>query len=152
MLSPSAPRGSGLTELRVQALAFMAWLAVVLGWFMLTVLRGDRRHFAFGALASAFVIIAGLDVANPDALIVATNAYYGHLETAAPFDERPLASFSADATPAIVEALPGLSLEGQRTIRAKLDSRFGPQSQGRGEWRTINESRDPAREAVAGLQ
>jgi Domain of unknown function (DUF4173) len=143
---------SGLTELRVQASVFMAWLAVVLGWFMLTVLRGHRRRFAFGALASAFVTIAGLDFANPDALIVATNAYYGHLETDAPFDERPLASFSADATPAIVDALPGLSPEAQRPIRAKLNRRFGPQSTADGDWRAFNWSRDQAREAVTALQ
>ena len=77
----------------------MVWLAIVLGWFVLTVLRDERRRFAFGALASAFVVIASLDVANPDALIVRTNTYYRHLEGDAGYDERPLASLSADATP-----------------------------------------------------
>jgi hypothetical protein len=142
---------SGLTELRVQASAFMGWLAVVLGWFVLTVLRGDRRRFAFGALISGFLVIAGLDFANPDAIIVSTNARYGHLEADAPFDQRPLASFSADATPAIVDALPGLGLDTQRTIRAKLERRFGPSSAAQSDWRTFNVSRDRAREAVAGL-
>ena len=63
--------------------------------------------------------------------------------------ERPLASFSADATPAIVDALPGLRLDTQRTIRAKLERRFGPQSAAQSDWRTFNVSRDQAREAVA---
>ena len=40
----------GLTELRVYTTAFMAWLAVVLVWFVATVLRGHRKRFAVGAL------------------------------------------------------------------------------------------------------
>src|SRR5438105_10526827 len=55
----------GITELRLQASVFMGWLMIVLGWFVMTVLRDQRRRFAFGALVSAFVVIAGLDVANP---------------------------------------------------------------------------------------
>ena len=50
--------GNGLTELRVQALALMAWLAVVLVWFAVTVLRGQRRRFAFGALMLALSPLA----------------------------------------------------------------------------------------------
>jgi hypothetical protein len=142
---------SGLTELRVQASVFMGWLAVVLGWFVVTVLRGDRRRFAFGALVSAFVVIGGLDVANPDALIVRTNAHYGHLEFEAPLDARPLASFSADATPAIVAALPLLSPEAQGTVLATLKSRLGSAVDGPSDWRTFNWSRAQARAAVSQL-
>jgi hypothetical protein len=138
----------GITELRVQASVFMAWLAVVFGWFLLTVLRDQRRRFAFGALASAFVVIAGLDFANPDALIVRTNAHYRHLEGDAGFDERPLASLSADATPAIVEVLPLLSLQGYRAVVARLKQRYALEYS---DWRTFNVSRDQAREAVAPL-
>jgi hypothetical protein len=141
----------GLTELRVQASAFMAWLAVVLGWFLLTVLRNHRRRFAFGALASAFVVIGFLDLVNPDALIVNTNARYGRLDAESPADERPLASFSADATPAILDALPLLSPETQHSIRIKLNRRFGPQRTDQSDWRTFNWSRDVARAAVANL-
>ena len=137
----------------MQASAFMGWLAVVLGWFVLTVLRGDRRRFAFGALASAFLVIAGLDFVNPDAVIVSTNAFYGRLDAESPADERPLASFSADAAPAIVDALPGLSPEIQHAVRAKLNTRFGPQAiAAQSDWRTFNVSRDQAREAVSRLQ
>jgi hypothetical protein len=136
---------SGLTELRVQASVFMGWLAVVLGWFVVTVLRGDRRRFAFGTLVSAFIVIGGLDVANPDALIVRTNAHYGHLEFDTPLDARPLASFSADATPAIVDALPLLSPRGQGVVLMELKSRNGSQT---GDWRTFNWSRSQARMAL----
>jgi hypothetical protein len=136
---------SGLTELRVQASVFMGWLAVVFGWFVVTVLRGHRRRFAFGTLASAFLVIGALDVANPDALIVRTNAHYGHLEFDTPLDARPLSSFSADATPAIVDALPLLSAQGQGIVIAELTSRYGSEA---GDWRTYNWSRAQARAAL----
>jgi hypothetical protein len=136
----------GITELRLQASIFMGWLTIVLGWFVITVLRGQRRRFAFGALASALIVIAGLDFANPDAVIVRTNAHFLHLEGEAGFDERPLASLSADATPAIVEALPLLSPQGQRITVQRLRSRYTFDSR---DWRTFNMSRDQAHEAVA---
>ena len=41
----------------------MVWLTLVLVWFVLTVLRGQRARFAFGALIGAFLVIAALDVA-----------------------------------------------------------------------------------------
>jgi hypothetical protein len=139
----------GMTELRLQASMFMGWLTMVLGWFMLTVLRDRRRRFAFGALASAFVVIAGLNVVNPDALIVRTNAYYGQLESDdGRFDQRPLASLSADAVPAIVAALPQMSAPGQQAVLAALQQRFAA---GPTDWRTYNWSRDAAREALAAL-
>src|SRR5438445_12456869 len=119
-------RELGMSELRLQASVFMGWLTVVLSWFGMTVLRDQRSRFAFGALASAFVVIAGLDFANPDAVIVRTNAHYRHLEGDAGFDERPLASLSADATPAIVEALPLLSPQGYRTVVTRLKQRYAP--------------------------
>ena len=50
-------REYGLTELRLYSTIFMAWLAVVLLWFLLTVLRDRRDRFAFGALVSGFAVI-----------------------------------------------------------------------------------------------
>ena len=139
---------NGLTELRVQASAFMAWLGVVLAWFVLTVLRGYRQWFGFGALASAFVILALLDTVNPDALIVQTNARFGHLEARTVFDERPLASFSPDATPAIVEALPLLSAEARTQVEARLERQRRWLTQTGGDWRALNLSRDAAARAL----
>ena len=64
----------GLTELRLYTTAFMAWISVVLIFFLLlTVLRGHRRYFAFCALVSGFLAIAILNALDPDALIVRTN-------------------------------------------------------------------------------
>ena len=138
---------SGLTELRVQASAFMLWLAVVLAWFIRTVLRGYRQQFAFGALLSAWLVIAALDVAAPDAIIVRTNAQFGHLEASAPFNDRPLASLSADAAPAIVQALPLLPPDRQRVISSALEQRF-PASDSNADWRSFNWSRWQATAAV----
>ena len=59
-------------QLRFYVTAFMVWLAVVLSWFILTVLRGRRDRFAFGALLAAFAAVS-LNAINPDALIARTN-------------------------------------------------------------------------------
>ena len=63
----------GLSELRVYTLAFMGWLALVLAWFTLTVLRGQRRRFAFGAAAAGVVVVAALNVTNIDGAIARVN-------------------------------------------------------------------------------
>ena len=140
----------GLTELRVQAAALMVWLAIVLAWFVATVVRQRRHHFGFGALVSALVVLAALDVINPDALIVRTNAHRQHLvESNAPFDERPLASFSPDATPAIVEALPLLTAEAREQVEARLHQRAPRLASTVQDWRSFNLSRAQAVQALA---
>ena len=63
----------GLSELRLYTLAFMGWLGAVLLWFAVTVLRGRRRLFAHGALAAGLVVVAALNVCNPDGLIARVN-------------------------------------------------------------------------------
>jgi hypothetical protein len=129
----------GLTELRLYTMAFMVWLAVVFAWFVATVLRGQRKHFAFGAVAAAFVLILGLHVLNPDALIVRTNAARNQ------FDAAYAVSLSADAVPALVTALPLLPPAAQREIAAHLLP-FG--SQNETDWRSWNWGRMSARHAV----
>ncbi|MFN0123035.1 MAG: DUF4153 domain-containing protein, partial [Blastocatellia bacterium] len=54
----------GLTELRLYTTVFMAWLAVVLVWFIATVLRGRRARFAYGAAVSGLAVIAFLHLLN----------------------------------------------------------------------------------------
>jgi hypothetical protein len=139
---------NGLTELRVQSSAFMLWLGIVLVWFVATVLRGQRARFAFGALLSAWFVIAGLDVLNPDALIVRTNAELGHLLDNGRVDRLAMASLSADATPSIVEALPQLPERERAQIAERLRKRFPETS---GDWRSFNWSRAQAQAAVLSL-
>jgi Domain of unknown function (DUF4153) len=134
----------GLTELRVYTTAFMVWLAVVLAWFAVTVLRGDRKHFAVGALVAGYGLILALEVLNPDALIARTN-----LERAREgrkFDARYVASLSSDAVPQLVAALPQLSEEDRCIVSERLLKRWSRKEPG--DWRTWNYARQEADKAM----
>ncbi|MDB4951302.1 MAG: hypothetical protein JWM27_3951, partial [Gemmatimonadetes bacterium] len=96
----------GLTEMRVYTTAFMAWLAAVFAWFALTVLRGLRDRFAFGALTAGLLAAAALHVADPDALILRVNTARADLSTH--FDASYAAGLSGDAVPGLLAALPRL--------------------------------------------
>jgi hypothetical protein len=109
-------RAYGLTGTRLYASAAMAWLALVFAWFAATVLRGRRAPFAFGALVSAWVVVAALDVMNPDALIARTNL--SRLERGERFDALYLTQLSDDATPRVLEAVTTIP-EGQRCAVVK---------------------------------
>jgi len=139
---------NGLTELRVQSSAMMVWLTLILVWFVLTVLRGQRARFAFGALVIAFLVIAALDVVNPDALVVRTNAELGHLLDRGKVDQRSMASTSPDAIPALVDALPSLPQRERAEIARRLKLQYPPAE---ADWRTFNLSRVQAQAALAQL-
>ena len=135
----------GLTELRLYATIFMAWLAVVLVWFLLTVLRGRRYRFAFGALVTGFAAILLINVMNPDALIARTNL--DRLEEGKRFDAYYLTTLSADAAPALFDALPEipeerLLIQGDFSVEQALVRRW---KGGESDWRTWNLSRERAR-------
>ncbi|MBI4531475.1 MAG: DUF4173 domain-containing protein, partial [Candidatus Latescibacteria bacterium] len=136
----------GLTELRLYATAFMGWLAVVFLWFMATVLRGRREHFAFGALVAGFLMIAVLHILNPDLLIIRTNI--ARAEAGRPFDVHYATSLSADAVPALVRVLPVLSQQDRCVVADHLLKRWVlPESS---DWRTWSRSRAEARWVVQG--
>ena len=63
----------GLTELRFYALAVMLWIGILLLWTLVTVLPGYRALFGAGTFLSGLVLIAGLNLVNPDATIARTN-------------------------------------------------------------------------------
>src|SRR6478736_436039 len=96
----------GLSDTRLYATAGMCWLAVAIGWFGWTVLRGRPARFGFGLLVASAAWVAALNVVNPEAVVVRVNLlrrlqgrsfdviYHGHL--------------SADATDALVAAAPKL--------------------------------------------
>jgi hypothetical protein len=137
-------REFGLTELRLYATAFMGWLAIVFVWLVVTVLRGRRDRFAFGALVAGFVVIAGLHLLNPDGLIARVNA--GRVNAPNPFDERYVTVLSADAVPALVDALPLMQAEDRCYVAAQLLRRWSPPKSV--DWRTWNLSRAQAWQAV----
>jgi hypothetical protein len=131
----------GLSELRMYTLAFMGWLAVVLLWFALTVLRGRRRLFAQGALAAGLGVIATLNVCNPDGLIAEVNLSRGR--AGGHFDARYAAALSADAAPALVAGLSALGPEDRDRIIGGL-SGLRHRLEG-ADWRTWSWSRARAR-------
>lgn len=90
----------GLTEQRLYATAFMAWMTVSLLWFGATVLRGRRSHFAFGALLAGFATLAVLNLMNPDALIARTNL--AHARATGRLDTAYLAELGPDAAPVLL--------------------------------------------------
>jgi hypothetical protein len=59
----------GLTTDRLYPLVFMAWLAIVLIWLALTVLRDWGRPFVAGAAISGLLVLAWLNVWDPDAFV-----------------------------------------------------------------------------------
>ncbi len=134
----------GLTELRVYTSAFIGWLAIVFVWFVLTVLRGRRDQFAFGAMLAGFAMIVALHGLNPDALIARTNAE--RARAGQRFDARYAARLSADAVPALVSSLSELNRQDQCVIAQRLLRRWQP-SESR-DWRTWSWSRAQGRLAV----
>ena len=131
----------GLTELRFYTTAFMAWLGVLLVWFLLTVPRGRRDVFAGGVLVSAFAALLVLHAADPEAQIVKANA-----TLARAFDVGYALTLGADAAPALVEAAPSLD-PGRRGVLARgllLRWYDAPDT----DWRTFSLARARARRVV----
>jgi hypothetical protein len=94
----------GLTQLRLYTTVFMLWISAVLIWFVLTVLRGLRERFAFGALVAGFAALLVVNAMNPDALIARTNIE--RAQDGEELDAYYLTTLSADAAPVLIEALP----------------------------------------------
>jgi hypothetical protein len=116
----------GLTTDRLFAFVFMAWIGLVLAWLATTVLRGKGRPFVAGAALSGLGVLAGLNVANPDAIVARVNVARS-VTTLRTTEVRPgitrdepsidllyLATLSGDATRLVVNALlaPPRSAEG----------------------------------------
>jgi len=96
----------GLTEQRFYTTAFMGWLVLVFGWFAATVLRGRRERFGTGALLAGWLVLAGLNLANPDGIIARVNLH--RAAAGRPFDVAYAERLSADALPALYRGLPRL--------------------------------------------
>ncbi|HWJ22244.1 MAG TPA: DUF4173 domain-containing protein [Gemmatimonadaceae bacterium] len=136
----------GLTETRFYATVCMGWLAVVLAWFAATVLRGrGTPAFAFGALVSAWLAVAALDVANPDAIIARTNL--ARLERGARFDPSYVRTLSADATPVIAGTFATLPASMSAPDRCELEQSLVRWRRVRSsDWRGWNAARERARD------
>jgi len=134
----------GLSQQRLYPTAFMGWLAVVFVWFSLTVLRGHRERFAFGAMLAGFLLVATLHFINPDAFIARTNMR--RARAGRTFDAQYAASLSADAVPELVAGLPGLSPQDRRTLAKAMIERWSPAANP--DWRSWTVASTLARQAV----
>ena len=134
--------GYGMTTIRLYPLIFMSWLAIVFGWFAVTVLRGARNHFAWGALWSAFLILAATHVLNPDAFIARTNVALMH--QGREFDARYNSQLSDDAMPVLMSAFGDLTPGAQETVVRRFAERYQG-SKCEGDLRSWNLSRSRTR-------
>jgi hypothetical protein len=148
----------GLSVDRVYPVAVMAWLAIVLVWMTLTVLRGRPRTFTAGAAISALATLFTLNVVSPDRIVARVNlARAGHTANGAtPLDIVYLAQLSGEATGLAIQAVltPPTTIDANARCEAArmLLVRWGPESNRRksrdvpAAWRSWNAG------AAAGLQ
>jgi hypothetical protein len=130
----------GLTEDRVYATAIVVWLAIVFALLIATVLRRRDAGFALAALLSGWLVLAALDVVNPQALIVRVNA--DRAAAGAAFDWAYARQLDADATPALVDAMARLDAPSRCAVAATLAQFARDRSLGLPEdWRSWNSSR-----------
>lgn len=138
--------GYGMTEVRFYPMVFMIWLAVVCGWFCMTVLRGTRQYFAWGALWSALLILAAANVFDPDDYIVRTNLRL--MREGRPFDAAYNSGRSDDAIPVLLESIGEMSREDACRVKSDLNLRR-IYAQGEDDLRSWNWSRSNAYSLLA---
>jgi hypothetical protein len=143
----------GLTEDRFVATAILVWLALLVGWFGLTVLRGHRSPFAVGAVLTGYGLVAFLHLSNPTAVAARSHLDRGTAavqpgpETRTRLDVRYLVSLGSDATPILVDRIDELKEEARSEVAARLLDRWGPE---RGwDWRNWNLADWRARQIVS---
>jgi hypothetical protein len=127
----------GLTELRLYTTAFIFWITAGAIWYLATVLRDHRERFLFGSLVAGLVVAASLNAMNPDDLIVRTNA--ARHDAPARFDGTYTLGLSADAGPALIEALPTMSVYDRARVARRLLQRW--ESAQAEDWRSWNYGR-----------
>ncbi len=130
----------GVTALRLYVSACLIWLSVVLVWFLFTVVRDHLARFMPGAVAAGFVMIVGLHLLNPDAFIVKTNV--ARIQSDQAFDVKYHLNLSADAVPALLDAMPLLRTEDQTVVARRLINTWGVATTP--DWRAWSRSRKHA--------
>jgi hypothetical protein len=123
----------GLTADRLFALAVLTWIALVFGWFTLTVLRGVRTRFAPGVLLLSVVWLVAVNLANPERVVVAVNL--ARAEAGRPFDVSYHAQLSADAVPALLAGADRLPAADAAALRTELRTTWAGRALERADWR-----------------
>jgi hypothetical protein len=139
----------GLTELRFYTTAFMVWLVLVFGWFVATVLRGRRERFGTGALVAGWLVLAALNLVNPDGVIAEVNL--GRAARGRPLDVAYAATLSADALPAFHRGLPRLGTNEACAAAVRLEGRWREELAAAERW-TIALARAPRGAIGCGIE
>lgn len=130
--------------LRLYSTVFALWVgAVIVGvGLLIGGVRSDRHWLPGAALLAGLVVLFGLNVANPEALVARHNL--ARLADGREVDSEYLAEgLSLDAVPTIVDRLAALDL----VTQGELLLRIGCPERGRG-WAGWNASRSAAADAI----
>ena len=112
---------------RVPQVSVVLGPAAMLLWLALTVLRGRRDSFAFGALATGLATVALLFVINPDAVVARANvARMALVDAPARFDVAYATSLSAGAVPVLIDALSAVPSDVQCPLARHMLRRWPP--------------------------
>jgi hypothetical protein len=147
----------GFTEMRVYPHVFMIWLALLLGWFLVTLwLRPGR--FAIGLVAACIGFVATLNVMNVDDFIVRQNvARYERLGTSAfsvlqrddRIDPAYLTRLSDDAIPALVHSVDRLAGSARNEVTHFLRTELARFERGEQAWQASHLGRWRAWQALS---
>jgi hypothetical protein len=124
----------GLTDDRLIALTILLWVALMLIWFGMTVLRGVRARFAPGVLVISALWLVALNVVNLERIVVVTNV--ARAERGLEFDVAYHSTLSADALPALLAATPRLPADQATALRAAIADVYASRATARPDWRT----------------
>jgi len=137
----------GLTRDRLYATVFMFWIAFVLGWLAVTVLRGKRNRFAYGTIVSGLVVMVALNILNPAAAVARTNL--SRAQSGQSLDVYHLATLGADAAPTVLAKFSMLAEEDRCAVLNDMAAqRWAIQQLG---WRSWNLGRQRARRMLRDL-
>jgi len=137
----------GATEMRFYATIFLAWLMLMSLWLGITILRGEWQRFLPPMLVSAFAVVAGLMLVNPQAIVVRDQLGRGDR-----MDVAYVASLSADAIPTLSEAFPSLAPELQDALRSAWLERWGEAGPDARAWHSWNWAESRGRRLLAELR
>lgn len=123
----------GLTDDRVLAFAVLVWVALVLAWFAMTVLRSARASFAPGVLLISMIWVGAFNIANPERRIVETNVQ--RAEAGREFDVAYHAQLSGDALPTLLNLADRLGPARAAELRSALAAQWAERGIERADWR-----------------
>lgn len=138
-------RAYGLTEDRLYGTAVMLWIGAAIAVLARTALRGRPAGAAFGSVIAAVVLLAGLNLANPQALIARYNLAHPGRRGA---DVEHLAQLGGDAVPVLVSRFDEVAPDRRCPLARALVRRHAPL---RRDWRGWSLARSRAHRAVGKL-